>query len=253
MKRAILVILPLVATLSCAAFAEDAQVTPYRPSVSNPAQLPTPGQLELELGGLTSKAGATQRDSLPYLLKFAFTDQWGLLLGGDALVSTDDAPGGRARGIGDTTLVLKRALLVDEATAFGMEFSVKLPTARDSIGSGKSDYMLNGIFSKDLGKVHVDANLNFTRMGAIDVGTARTQTGLSASLSMPTAEKWNATGELSGTRRGGVPGTAQLLAALAYSPSRQMTIDFGVAKGLNSASPDWSIFSGVVVPIASFW
>ncbi len=35
------------------AFADEAGgVTPYRPSLSNPAQLPSPGQLELELGGL---------------------------------------------------------------------------------------------------------------------------------------------------------------------------------------------------------
>src|SRR5690349_875178 len=112
---------PLAAFLNCTAFSEEAHVTPYRPSVSNPAQLPTPGQLELELGGLASNIGAAQRDSLPYLLKFAFTDQWGVLLGGDAYVSDEGT-----HGVGDTTVVLKRAFLVGEATAFGMELSAKL-------------------------------------------------------------------------------------------------------------------------------
>jgi len=240
---------PLGAFLfSCTACSEEAHVTPYRPSVSNPAQLPTPGQLELELGGLASNISTAQRDSLPYLLKFAFTDQWGILLGGDAYVSDDGA-----HGLGDTNVVLKKAFPVDEATAFGMELSAKLPTAKEPIGSGKSDYALNGIFSKDLGKVHIDTNLNFTRMGAVGPGEDRTQTGLSTALSAPLAEKWSATGEFSGTRRGGVRSTGQLLAALAYSPSNLMTIDFGLAKGLNSASPGWSIFSGVVLPLARFW
>ena len=40
----------LLATAGAPALAEDGmEVTPYRPSISNPAQLPTPGQLELEL------------------------------------------------------------------------------------------------------------------------------------------------------------------------------------------------------------
>ncbi|MBY0574573.1 MAG: hypothetical protein K2P84_12910, partial [Undibacterium sp.] len=40
-------------------------VSPYRPSVSSPALLPVPGQLEFELGGLTSKQDDDKRSSLP--------------------------------------------------------------------------------------------------------------------------------------------------------------------------------------------
>ena len=63
----------------------------------------------------------------------------------------------------------------------------------------------------------------------------------------------NIAAELSGTRRNGAASTAQWLAAATYSPSKRLSIDFGVAKGMNPASQDWSVFSGVVMPIAKLW
>ena len=249
--------LPLALCLLCVAGTAGAQesgaVTPYRPSVSSPAQLSAVGQLEFEAGLLSTRDGGARRDSVPVLFKLAFSPQWGVLVGGDALVSGRDDAGNRTRGLGDTSVELKRAFLIDSTTAFGLELNAKMPTARDSIGSGKADYMVNTIFSKDLGRVHLDANANLTRLGAWDAGTSRRQSGLSASLSTELAERWGITAELSGTRRGGADSTAQLLLAGAYSPNRRMTIDFGVAHGLTAASPNWSLFGGVVLPLGQLW
>ncbi|MES2348883.1 MAG: hypothetical protein V4641_15085, partial [Pseudomonadota bacterium] len=75
----------------------------------------------------------------------------------------------------------------------------------------------------------------------------------SASFSTPLNEQWGATGELSGTRRSGAASTAQVLFAVSYSPSKRLTLDAGFAHGLNHASPDWSFFSGVVLPLAQLW
>lgn len=228
-------------------------ITPYRPSVSSPAQLPAPGQLEFELGGLSTKADDDRRASLPYTFKLGFNEQWGVVIGGEGYVSARSAGDPRQRGIGDTTLELKRAFLIDDATALGLELSVKLPTAKDSIGSGRSDYVLNGIYSQDMGVVHMDANLNATRLGAYEAGSGRVQKGWSASFSAPVSEKWGVTTELSGTQRSGQANTAQFLLATTYSPTKRLTIDWGIARGLTSASPDWSLFSGIVLPLAKFW
>ncbi|MBV6322647.1 transporter [Duganella violaceipulchra] len=234
--------------------AEDGPpITPYRPSVSSPAQLPAAGQLELELGGLSSKSDDGRRNSLPYALKLGFNEQWGIVLGGEAYVSAPDGSGGHARGIGDTLFVLKRAFVLDEASALGLELGAKAPTAMDGIGSGRADYSLNGIYSRDMGSVHMDANLNATRLGAYDAGSGRVQTGLSASFSSPVNEQWGVTGEWSGTRRSGAASTAQVLVAFSYSPSKRLTVDVGAAHGLNSASPNWAFFSGVVLPLAQLW
>lgn len=232
---------------------EEAAVTPYRPSVSSPAQLPLPGQLELEYGGLMSKTDDVRRNSIPYQLKLAFNQQWGVLLGGEAYVAARDGAGNRARGLGDTTAVLKRAFLMSDTTAFGLEFGAKIPTAKDTIGSGKADYSINSIFSKDISKAHMDANFNVTQLGAHDPGTSPTQSGLSTSFSMPVSEKWGLTAEVSGTHRNGAANTGQVLTAATYSPSKRLTIDIGVARGLTSASPDWVFFTGVVMPVAKLW
>lgn len=230
--------------------ADDAEVNPYRPSVSNPAQLPVPGQLELEFGGLHVKAGEARDDSVPYLFKLAFTKEWGVLAGGDAYVWSRDEQGAREDGIGNTSITLKRAFLTSGATAFGLELGANLPTAKDAIGSGKADYTLNAIYSQDFGRMHLDVNLNTTRIGARDPGTSRMQTGMAAAFQVPLSEDWSGTAELSGVRRGGTPSESQILAAVVYSPNKRFAIDLGVAKGLNRSSQDWSVFGGFVVPIA---
>jgi len=245
-----------LAALCSVAHAADADdldaITPYRPSVSSPAQLPVPGQLEVELGGLHARSDDTRRSSLPYAFKLAFNKEWGVVIGGEAHVWARDDPG-KAQGLGDATLVLKRAFLVDDASAFGVELGTKLPTANDSIGSGRADYTLNTIYSRDIGPVHVDANLNATRLGVVDDGTGRTQLGASASFSGALSDHWGLTGEVSGTRRSGATNGTQLLTALTYSPSRRLTFDFGVARAFRPTPATTQVFAGVVFPLAKLW
>ncbi|MEC5162000.1 MULTISPECIES: transporter [unclassified Janthinobacterium] len=245
--------LAALATPSQAQAQDEGGVSPYRPSVSSPAQLPRPGQLELELGGLSQRGDGARRNSIPYTLKLAFSEQWGILLGGEAQVSSRDAAGQRAYGLGDTALVLKRAFLVDDATAFGLELGAKAATAKSSIGSGENDYTLNGIFSKDAAVVHMDLNLNLTALGDHEAGAGRVQNGESASFSTALDDKWGATAELARTQRRGEGHTAQLLLATFYSPSKSLVFDAGLARGLSPASPRWSLFGGVVFPLARLW
>ena len=242
----------LAALCTLAAAADDDAITPYRPSVSSPAQLPVPGQVEIELGGLHARSDDSRRSSLPYTFKLAFSKEWGLVVGGEAHVwARDDS--GKAQGLGDTTLVLKHAWIVDDATAFGVELGTKLPTANDSIGSGRADYTLNTIFSRDIGPVHMDANLNATRLGVFDDGTGRTQFGASSSFSGALSNHWGLTGEVSGTHRSGAANGTQLLAAFTYSPSKRLTFDVGLARAFRPTPATTQVFAGVVFPLAKLW
>jgi hypothetical protein len=246
--------LAVLASLAFPAWADDApEVTPYRPSVSNPAELPTPGQLELELGGLRQKQGDAREDSLSYRFKLAFSKEWGILLGGDAYVWKRDENGMREHGVGDTSITLKRAFIISDARAFGLELGANLPTAKDTLGSGKADYTLTGIYSQDIQRLHLDANLSATRIGAPEAGSGRVETGLATELSLPLNRNWIGMAEWSGTRRSGAQSTAQILGAVSYRPDKKFAIDAGFAKGLNGATPDWSFFTGLVIPIAKLW
>ncbi len=235
---------------------DDAPITPYRPSVSSPAQLPAVGQLELEMGWLRVKQSVesdTRRDSAPYQFKLALNKDWGILLGGEAQVRYQSLGAASERGFGDTTLVLKHAVQLDEVSAWGFELGNKFSTAKTSIGSGKDDVSLNGIYSRDIGDWHLDLNANAVRLGLQEAGLGRVQKGLSASFSHNLSEHWAMNAELAATQRHGSNSTAQLLLAAVYSPHKRLSIDVGLIKGLkrglNEASPDWALFSGVVFPV----
>jgi hypothetical protein len=239
-----------LAVSSAAAWADEAPaVTPYRPSVSTPASLSAPGWLEVEAGVQSSRADEPRRrDTLPYTLKLAFTPDWGIRIGGDAVVRELAADGSSMRGGGDTTIVLKRRFAVDETSAFGAELSAKLPTARQGLGSGRTDVGLNGIYSDDFaGSWHVDLNASATHLGGAEAGTSAWQKGGAAALSRTLSDKWSTVGELSGTQRSGADRTSQALVAASYSPSRTVTFDAGVSKGLSTASGGWSVFTGVTL------
>ena len=82
-------------------------VAPYRPLLSSSAQLPA-GQLEFEAGGLRQRSADARRSGTPCLFKLAFDKERGPLVGGEDHVWQRDAVG-RAQGLGDTLLTLKRA------------------------------------------------------------------------------------------------------------------------------------------------
>jgi len=242
----------IAATSASAASADDESpaATPYRPSVSTPAALSAPGWLEIEAGATHARAAdPARRDSIPYTLKLAFSDDWGVRIGGDAWVRQRDAAGAHSSGGGDTAVVLKRRFAVSDSSAFGLEAGVNLPTARSGLGSDKADWSLNGIYSADSGPWHTDLNLVATRVGAIDPGTGRGQLLWAASLSRALDDRWGLVGEFSGTRQRGVEGSAQFLAAASYNVSKSLALDAGLARSLRSGR-EWSAFAGLTMLVA---
>lgn len=229
---------------------------PYRPTVSAPADLTAPGWLEAEIGGLYARDRHTddspvRRLSVPYALKYAFTEDWGLRLGGEAVVHGVDADGTRATGFGDTAIIGKRRFVIDERSAFGLETGVMVPTARHRLqtGSGKPDLSINGIYSADAGPWHGDLNVTETRFGARDASGSRMQILGALAISRRVGDGWTVEAEVSGTRQRNVAATSQMLAAVSFALRRDVVVDFGVAHGLNHASPTWQGFSGVTVVV----
>jgi hypothetical protein len=224
---------------------DEPTAVPYRPSVSTPAALSTPGWIEVEAGLLHEHDGSgAYRDSVPATVKLAFSPDWGVRVGADAWVRQRDDTGQRTSGLGDTAVVLKRRFAVDDASAFGLEAAVVLPTARRGLGSGQAAYGVNGIYSADFGRWHTDLNLVATRAGEVDAGTSRLQWLGAAALSTALDDRWGVVGELSGTNQRGVESTRQLLVAASYSVSKRLVLDAGVARSLRSGTPTWSAFTG---------
>lgn len=231
-------------------------VTPYRPTVANPAELPEPGWLELEVGWQRQQGGSdSRRDSLPLTAKLAFSENWGVLLGTELGLRRTDTDGNQYAGAGDTTLIVKHLLggHPDKGGSWGLEAGFKSPTAPDTLGSGKTDYLLTLIYSVDGLGNRLDVNLGATQLGATAPGQDKMQYGWAASLSRPLNDQWGVFGEVSGTRNVGSENTQQYMLGGTYNLNKRTVLDFGMARGLTAATPEWSAFFGVSVLTARLW
>jgi len=233
--------------------AEEPEVTPYRPTVSNPAELSEPGWLEAEIGWQRIKIGGDERDSMPYLLKLPFTPDWGLMLAGDGYINQIAKESGRSDGLGSTALFSKHRFGLGDASALGLEFGVVLPTARRTLGSRKTDYIVNGILSQDIGPYRLDLNVTGTYVGETEAGEDHWQTGWAAAFSAPVTEKWGLAAEFSGAYRRGNAATTQFLASTSYAYNRRIVFDAGIATGLTDAAQDWTVFAGMSMLLANIF
>lgn len=237
----------LLTGVSPAAFSEEAKVSPYRPTISNPAGLSEPGWLELESGVMAQdgKDGSSQR-SLPYLAKFAVTPDFGILLGGDAYLSRTENQTSTS-GTGDTLLMLKQRYPLDEetATALGCEYGFKAPTATSGLGSGKRDYVFNGILSSDIGRHTFDVNLNVTKLGDVTPETSAYQYGWAGTVFHPVGEQWGVMAELSGSARQGTRPQNQWLVAASYAWNSRLVLDTGFSGGISGESHRAAWFAGM--------
>lgn len=246
----------LAAPLHAQAEEREAVATPYRPTASNPAELSEPGWLELELGWQRIRGGSdARRDSLPLTSKLAFSESWGALASTEIGIRRTDLENRFFTGMGDTTLLLKHRLggEPEKNGAWGIEAGFKSPTAKSTLGSGKSDYLVNLIYSVDGLGNRLDLNLNGTRIGGSSEGEGRFQYGWAAGLSRGLDDNWTIFGEVSGAYRRAVPVSAQLLAGASYNVSKRVVVDAGMARGLSHATQDWTAFAGVTVLAAKLW
>ena len=250
---AAVMVLLLSAHSSTALAADDEaepSVTPYRPTVSDPATLSAPGWLEGEFGGLRSwNQDHSRDDSVPYLLKYAFDENYGLLLGGNAYQKSQAPDGSAQSGFGDTMLEWKQRFPVDEHLAFGIEAGVIAPTAGHDLGVGKPAWVVNGILSADLSAVHVDVNVAGEHMTSHPAGVSSLQSTWAAAASTALAEKWGTAFELSGTYQRGVATQSQALLAFTYNVSNRLVLDAGGIYGLAHEAHDRSLFAGATVLI----
>lgn len=239
--------------LSAGAFAQDdngdeAVVTPYRPTVSNPASLPHAGWIEGEFGVLATHAEDGSRSgTVPWLVKVALADDYGILVGGNAYATSSPVGERTLRGAGDTTIEWKQAFTVNDHAAFGIEAGEIVPTAKRDLGVGKPATMVNGIYSVDLGAIHLDMNLGGMRYTARTPGVSRWQSAWASAASWSLTANWGAALELSGTHQRGLPTQSQVLAALNYNWSAHLVFDAGAACGLAHAAHDKSVFAGATV------
>ncbi|MDP2904280.1 MAG: transporter [Methylovulum sp.] len=218
--------------------------TPYRPTISNPAELSALRHVEVEFGTQLNQPGEQeQRNSLPFLIKYPFHGQWGLLVGGEAWLETSDATGSD-NGFGNTAVLLKHYYPFSKTLAVGFEAGAVLPTAHQPLGQERTDYLGNLILSQDIDELRIDVNAGVTRQGYKAANTSRYFCNWALAASHPLTGRWGIAGEFSGIFYPQQQSTSQFLATFTYAPTPQLVLDFGGTIGLTDASDDYSAFAG---------
>lgn len=247
-KAALMALIPCSMLALPAAAAEEPSATPYRPTVSNPAALPVPGYLEMELGATHARGGEERmRRSFPVIAKYAFSDSLGVLIGSELGVTQTGHDGEKASGLGDTTLQLKLRHELTKDSALGLEAGVKAPTAKRALGSRKTDYLLNGIYSSEIGDYALDLNLGYTNFGVSDAAESRHGMSWAAAIGRALGQNWGIAIELSGAARKRERGLSQFMIALSYDVSKQVVLDAAIAVGLSKSAPDRALLAGATI------
>jgi hypothetical protein len=221
-----------------------------RPLLTDDAGTVERGKFQLETGFDFTRQDNLDKESSPSLsLTYGMFERMDIGMGG-AYLFANPHEGKKENGLADTTLKLKYRFLDDRewGPAFAISGMLKIPTARESkgLGSGKTDFNINAIFTKNLSKsLALYLNLGFTFIGDHDTNH---EFNYSLAGQFALSDKWALVGEIFGVnnfnghkRDDPVSG----LAGIQFMLSENFVLDAGVEVGMNRAAPDFRLTTGV--------
>ena len=249
----------------------EAAVNPGRPTVTDVAPLTVPGYLELESGLNYVKGGA----GLDYQFNQAFllklTDRPGRTefrlsssgyvvqktTGGTAAVTTGGPNGSTvivantnsfAQGFGDTTFGVQHLFMAQTPKRYNVagRLEYKLPTGGSRVGTGRSDYNLLLLASKDYTeKLHADYNLGQALLGRSDQSGYAKQFFASAAFSYQIPRGFTVQTELYGFSGNALNGTNIVNGyGFTYTSRPSVVYDGYIGFGLTRSAPKYAITIG---------
>jgi hypothetical protein len=171
---------------------------------------------------------------------------------GSAYLFVHPDEGKKENGFGDTALKIKYRLVdqKDWIPSFAVSGTLILPTASESkgLGSGKTDFTLNTIFTWNLSKkLQLHANLGYTFTGEHAVNN---ELNYSGAVQFFLSDKWALVGEIVGVnnfngRKGDDPFSGLL--GTQYFITDRFVWDTGVEIGMSKAAPDFRFTTGLTL------
>ena len=120
--------------------------------------------------------------------------------------------------------------------SFGIFYQVKIPSADNSLGSGRVDHSLAFLASKDLGRVRVDHNTGFVLSDSVAI--TRKLSLLTEAYGYTRLDRDN-------------PAFSSAMAGLTYQLSRRLIVDGGADFGVSHAAPRRRVFAGFTYAITN--
>jgi hypothetical protein len=236
---------------------EQDDLEPDRPDVTNGTHIVDVGLLQMEVGGVWSRAGLGRHSvGTPSTLRLGLSEWFEARVSSDGFLSATDRSGTQS-GIGNVQIGAKLRLWSDPGgvPVLSVLPTINLPAASESkgLGSGQADYTVAVLTGTDfLTRGHVDVNYGLGRIGA-GTGLPRFTQHLvswSASVEIPGPVTpyvegfWFSRQDPDGGR------VAALDSGAIYVINPRFALDGGVQFGLTDAAP-LSAFGGLSVVLGN--
>jgi hypothetical protein len=233
-------------------FLLSSSVFAARPLTTDDAGTVEKGKFQFETGFDFTRQDNHDREISPSLtISYGLLEKMDVGIGSGYLF-VRPKEGENENGFGDTELKLKYRLLDERGwmPSFAVTGNLKIPTASESkgLGSGKTDFGINTIVTKNLSKrwvIHL--NFGYTFLGEHEVNN---EFNYSAAAQFILSDKWALVGEIVGVnnfngRKGDDPISGLL--GTYYLISENVIWDAGVEIGMNKAAPDFRLTTGLTL------
>lgn len=219
---------------------------PCRPTVSCTADIAAPGTTEIEAGMFASRIDDRARAwTYPFLFKQTLASWFQLQVTSNGLTTIR---GDAAARYFDNVAGGAKLHLVDQSDtrpSLALTALASVPTFRATGYARAFDAIVTAHASKDVGRVHADANAGATLFALDDVPRPQAlgALALSTAIAPPfgvAVETWIVTDAATrASRDGGVR------AAIAMTPRPWLVLDFGADVGFFPSTRAYSLFAGV--------
>jgi Putative MetA-pathway of phenol degradation len=231
-------------------------IEPDRPDVTNGTHIVDIGLLQVEVGGVFTRAAAAQRSvGTPLTARIGLTSWLEARLGSDGLL-TQNTAGTSVAGIGNLQVGAKIRLWSDPGGVPVLSIlpTINLPTASadKGLGSGVADYTAAMLTGRDLGRhAHVDVNYGIGAIGAAEGEPHFLQHLVSVSASAAVSDNWNPYAEAFWFSRQDPDGAAVVAvdAGAIYELGARYALDGGAQFGITSNAPSVAIFGGISIVV----
>jgi hypothetical protein len=245
--KALVIVAAILCTALFSTFAFAA-----RPLTTDDAGTVEKGKFQVETGFDFARQDNHDKEFTPSAtLTYGLFERMDLGVGA-AWLFFNPAEGERQQGFADTVLKVKYRFLDDQSwmPAFAVSGTVKIPTASESkgLGSGKPDFSINGILTKNLSKRWaVYLNGGYTFIGEHGVNNEWSY-ALAGQFAL--SDKWALVGEIAGAnnfngRKNDDPLSALL--GIQHTFNENLVWDAGAGIGMNRAAPDFRLATGLTL------
>ena len=232
---------------------------PERPTVATHAYTVAPGWVELEAGVQRQKSGAlAERLAVPIVLKIGLGERLQL---GVAPGWQREAQGGGARaGVTDLLVGVKWRLTDDAPVigAFAIQPAVSLPTGSADSGRGSGTVAVNVlvISSHRIGRLSVDLNAGYTRLGGESASAPRDSTVWAAAAAIPLGGRAGWAAEVFGypgtSGPGGGPPVVGFLTGPTFTVRPNVVLDAGATFDIEGFGGT-AVYGGLTWNIGRLW